>query len=411
MLAAFVRRAWRRPVTGAELEGLARLADDARGDGARFDEALGVAMRAALVSPHFLFKVERDAHPSSAEKHRLGHHEMATRLSYLLWASTPDDALLAAADAGRLQDDAELAAQVLRLVWDPKVTGFVEAFGGQWLGTRALDDLNPDSAYFPAWDEELKLAMRAETLMFFQTFVQELRPFFDLFDARFTFVNDRLAQHYGLPLPGSAVPVYTTLPASSRRGGIFTHASVLSVTSQPRRTSPVKRGKWALDQLLCIDIPPPPAGVEGMLDQPGGPTGTLRERLAAHRARPECATCHDYLDPIGLGLEHYDAIGAWRTHDAGEAVDASGQFPDGRSFSGPEEMAALVKADPNTPRCIAERLLVYALGRGLEPGDDVHLDTITTRWAAGGHRFVDLLVAVVQSEPFRMRRGEPGGAP
>jgi hypothetical protein len=199
------------------------------------------------------------------------------------------------------------------------------------------------------------------------------------------------------------------LAPGGQRGGILSHGSLLTVTSQPRRTSPVKRGKWALDQLLCTPIPPPPAGVEGMLDQPGTPTGTLRERLEQHRANPQCAACHDVLDPIGLGLENYDAIGAWRTHDNGEPVDASGQFPDGRSFAGPREMAALVKADPNTPHCIAERVLVYALGRGLGEADAAPLDAITQQFAAGGHRFLGLAVAIARSEPFRMRRGEPGG--
>jgi len=411
MLAAFARRAWRRPLAAGELEGLARLADDAVAGGAGFDEALGVALRAALVSPHFLFRVERDPHPGSVEKHWLSDHELATRLSYLVWASTPDDPLLASADAGQLRQPGWIAAHVQRMVVDPKVSGFVQAYAGQWLGTRALDDVNPDSVYFPSWDDALKQSMLAETLLYFQSFVQNQRSFLDFFDAEYSFLNDRLAQHYGLPLPGSASPVLVPLTPGGQRGGIFTQGSVLTVTSQPRRTSPVKRGKWALDQLLCIDIPPPPAGVEGMLDQPGAPTGTLRERLAQHRANPQCATCHDYLDPIGLGLENYDAIGAWRSHDAGEAVDPSGQFPDGRSFAGPRQMAALVKADPNTPRCIAERLLVYALGRGLTPQDDVHLDAIAAQWAAGGYEFRNLLVAVAQSEPFRMRRGEPGGAP
>jgi hypothetical protein len=411
MLAAFARRAWRRPLAAGELEWLARLADDAVAAGAGFDEALGVAMRAALVSPHFLFKVERDPHPNSAEKHWLSDHELATRLSYLVWASLPDDALLAAADAGQLRQPGWIAAHVERMILDPRIAGFVNGFGGQWLGTRGLEDVNPDYAFFPSWDADLQQSMAAETLLFFLSFVQNPRSFLDFFDADYSFVNDRLAQHYGLPPPGSATPVHYPLSPSVQRGGIFTHGSVLTVTSQPRRTSPVKRGKWALDQLLCIDIPPPPAGVEGMLDQPGGPTGTLRERLAQHRANPECAACHDYLDPIGLGLENFDAIGAWRTHDAGEVVDASGRFPDGRSFSGPRQMAALVKADPSTPRCIAERLLVYALGRGLGPRDAVHLDAITAQWAAGGYEFRRLLVAVAQSEPFRMRRGEPGGAP
>lgn len=409
-LAAFARRAWRRPLEAGELEGLARLADDARAAGAGFEEALGVAMRAVLTSPNFLFKVERDPQPTSVEKHWLDDHELATRLSYLLWASTPDDPLLASADAGQLREPGWIAAHVQRMIVDPRVGGFVEAYAGQWLGTRALDDVNPDSVYFPDWDEALAASMRTETLLYFQSFVQNPRSFLDFFDADYSFLNDRLARHYGLPLPGSAAMVLVPLSPDTQRGGIFTHGSVLTVTSQPRRTSPVKRGKWALDQLLCIDIPPPPAGVEGMLDQPGAPTGTLRERLAQHRANPQCATCHDYLDPIGLGLENYDAVGAWRTEEAGEPVDASGRFPDGRTFSGPRQMAALVKADPSTPRCIAERLLVYALGRGLRPEDDVHLDAITAQWAAGGYQFRNLLVAVAQSEPFRMRRGE-GGAP
>jgi len=198
------------------------------------------------------------------------------------------------------------------------------------------------------------------------------------------------------------------LPANGERGGIFTQGSVLTVSSQPRRTSPVKRGKWALDQILCVDIPPPPAGVEGMLDTPGQ-TGTLRERLAAHRANPECASCHDYLDPIGLGLENFDAIGAWRSIDEGQTIDASGQFPDGRSFDGAAEMAALVKADPNTPRCLSERLLIYALGRGLEDADEVHLDAITAAFQSNGRTLESLIAAIVQSEPFRMRRGEHAG--
>jgi hypothetical protein len=408
MIAAFLRRAWRRPPAPAEVEALARLTDAAAAAGAGFDGSLAVALQAALVSPHFLYRVEIDPHPRSAEVHALSDHELASRLSYFLWASMPDDALFLLADQGQLQDPAVIAAQVRRMIQDPRAQGFVESFTGQWLASRALEDVNPDYALFPSWDDELKEAMRLETQLFFAELLRSPRSFLDLFDADFTYVNDRLAAHYGLPAPGSAIPVRVALSPGGQRGGIFTHGSLLTVTSQPRRTSPVKRGKWALDQLLCIDIPPPPAGVEGMLDQPGGPTGTLRERLAQHRADPQCAACHDYLDPIGLGLEHYDAIGAWRTQDAGQPVDATGQFPDGRSFDGAREMAAHVKADPGTPRCIAERVLIYALGRGLEEGDESHLDGIAQEFAAGGHTLESLLVAIASSEPFRMRRGEPG---
>jgi hypothetical protein len=409
MLAAFARRAWRRPIASDEVEALARLGDEAAAEGASFDEGLGLGMRAVLTSPHFLFKVERDAHPRSAEVHPLSDHELATRLSYFLWASTPDDELLDLADTGRLDDPATIDAEVRRMVADPKVQGFVESFAGQWLATRALEDVNPDYAYFPSWDDDLKAAMREETHQVFAELVRAPRSFLDLLDADFTYLNDRLAQHYGLAPPGSSTLQRVALSPGGQRRGIFTHGSLLTVTSQPRRTSPVKRGKWALDQILCIPIPPPPAGVEGMLDQPGTPTGTLRERLEQHRANPQCAVCHEVLDPIGLGLENYDAIGAWRTQDNGEPVDASGEFPDGRTFSGPAEMAALVKADPNTPHCIAERVLVYALGRGLVETDQPHLDRIALDFAGGGYRFQSLLVAIAQSEPFRMRRGEPGG--
>jgi hypothetical protein len=402
----FVRRAWRRPPSAAEVDVLANLALQAIAGGASAEQGQSTAMTAAMTSPHFLFRVERDPHPRSAEVHPLSSHELATRLAYFLWSSMPDAQLDALADAGVLDDPATLAAQVHRMVMDAKAIGFVDSFAGQWLGTRGLDDVNPDYAYFPDWDDELKEAMRMETHLVFQEFLQSQQDFLGFFDAKFTFVNDRLARHYGLPLPGTALPVRMTLAAPSHRSGIFTHGSVLTAYSQPRRTSPVKRGKWALDQILCIEIQPPPAGVEGMLDTPGQ-TGTLRERLAAHRTKPECATCHDYLDPIGLGLENYDAIGAYRTTDEGQPVDASGQFPDGRTFTGAESMAALVKADPNTPHCIAERTLTYALGRGLEDADDAHLDAITTSFESNGRSFEQLLVAIVQSEPFRMRRGEP----
>jgi hypothetical protein len=410
-VAAFGRRAWRRPLTSAEVEAVARLADDEARAGAPFEQGVAVALRAILTSPHFLFKVERGPHPLSVERTRLSNHELATRLAYFLWSSTPDEELLALADQGRLQEEAVINAQVHRLVFDPRFAGFIESFGGQWLALRALDDVNPDPRLFPGWDEHLRVSMRAETLSFLLSLAQSNRSFLDLLDADFSFVNDRLAQHYGLPLPGSLGPVHTPLAPSTNRGGILTHGSLLAVHAQMSRTSPVKRGKWALDQLLCIDIPPPPPGVEGLLDAPGSgpPTGTLRERLAQHRANPECAACHAYLDPIGLGLENYDAIGAWRTHENGIPIDASGQMPDGRSFAGPRQLAATLKADPSLGRCIVERVVTYALGRGLGPADDAELERITSLWAHFGHRFEALLSLIAQSEPFRSRRGEPAG--
>jgi len=412
-IAAFARLAWRRPLSTDEIAALAALADAELRAGGTFDDGLGVALRAVLTSPFFLFKVERGPHPLSAERTRLSDHELATRLAYLLWASTPDEALLALADQGGLQNDTALAQQVNRMVHDPRFAGFGEGFAGQWLGLRALEDVNPDPALFPTWDQTLRDSLHSETLLFFLSIAQSPRSFLDLLDAEYSFLNDASARHYGVPRPGSASPVHVVLPANGQRGGILSHGSLLAVNAQMSRTSPVKRGKWILDQLLCVDIPPPPPGVEGLLDMPGTPiTGTLRERLAQHRARPECAACHDYLDPLGLGLENYDAVGAWRTRDNGIAIDASGRMPDGRSFDGPEELTAMLKADPATARCIVERVFVYGLGRGVESTDAAELDRITALWGYFDHRFEALISLIAQSEPFRSRRGEhAGGTP
>ncbi|RIL04984.1 MAG: hypothetical protein DCC71_12085 [Proteobacteria bacterium] len=410
MLAAFARRAWRRPPARDEVESLARVADRAVAAGHDFEAALADGMEAVLVSPHFVFRVERDPHARSAQAHPLGDHELAARLSYFLWASMPDPELDALADAGVLHEPATLAAQVARMIRDPKVQGFVESFGGQWLATRALDDVNPDVPYYYDWSDELREAMRQETHLFLRDLVRSEGSFLDLLDAEFTYANDRLAAHYGLPLPGTTELVRIDLAGHAERGGILTHGSVASAGSFPRRTSPVKRGKWILDQLLCIEIDPPPAGVEGFLTDPN--RRTLREQLALHRSRPECASCHAYLDPLGLALEHYGPIGAYRTEVAAGAIDASGTLPDGRAFTDARELAALLKTDANTPRCIAERVLVYALGRGLGGDDARHVDAITAAFAAGGYRFESLLVALVQSPAFAMRRGQPdAGAP
>jgi hypothetical protein len=295
------------------------------------------------------------------------------------------------------------------MIHDERVRGFVDDFAGQWLVTRALDDANPDDPYFADWDPALREAMREETHLFLLDFVRGSQSFLAFLDADFTYLNDRLAAHYGLPLPGGPEMVRVALSPGGPRGGILTHASIHSVLAFPRRSAPVKRGKWVLEELLCTEVPPPPPGVEGFLTDPN--RTTLREQMALHRARPECATCHAYLDPIGLGLENYGPIGGWRTHDVAGEIDASGAFPDGRTFSGPREMAALLAADPNTPRCVAERVLTYALGRGLGAPDESHLDAITAAFAAGGYRFESLLVAIAQSPPFGMRRGEPEGSP
>ncbi|MGI9432262.1 MAG: DUF1592 domain-containing protein, partial [Myxococcota bacterium] len=351
VLGAIASLAWRRPVASGELTRYVDLVELADTEGESFPDAVSLATRALLLSPHFVFRVELDDDPASAAAHDLSPHELATRLSYFIWSSAPDAELRALADSGEILDPETIRTQVTRMVQDPKAQAFVENFGGQWLQTRALEDVNPDYAVYPEWDDALKDAMRDETHAFLQEFLVTDARLFSMFDADFTYVNDRLADHYGLPAPGSTSVVRVPLE-SEERGGIFTHGSLLTVTSQPRRTSPVKRGKWTLDQILCDAPPPPPPGVEGLLDTNPIEGATLRERMELHRADKICSTCHARMDPIGFGLENFNGVGAWRTTDENQPIDASGVLPDGRTFTGPRELAAILRNDDRTALCV-----------------------------------------------------------
>lgn len=401
----FAKRAWRRPVTEDEVTRLVALANIAFAEGDDFDTGIGLGMQAILLSPHFLFRVELDPDPASMEPHALSPHELATRLSYFLWSSMPDDHLFALADDGTITNPEVLREEVRRMLQDPKADALVDNFAGQWLYTRALDDAFPDPAVYTSWNDDLKASMATESRMFVKTFLTQDIPFIDLLDADFMFLDDRLARHYGLPEPGSD-EVVRVAATGEHRGGLLTQGTFLTVTSRPKRTAPVIRGKWILEQLLCQAPPPPPADVPGF---PEGMavTGSVRERTEAHRADPKCIGCHQVMDPLGFALEHYDGVGQWRTEDEGYPVDASGVLPDGRSFLGGIELAQIIKNDDNTPHCMTEHAFVYALGRGRERYDTCALDDMTNAFVEGGGTFSALVEAMVTHPTFTTRRGEP----
>ncbi|MGC4090070.1 MAG: DUF1592 domain-containing protein [Polyangiaceae bacterium] len=411
-LSDFLPRAFRRAVTEAEVDHSMALVTLATTQGDSVEAGFGLALRAALISPNFLFRVERDSDPKSLTPHALTGYERASRLSYFLWSSMPDAQLLSAAANGSLDSDAGVAAQAARMLQDPKASALVENFAGQWLYIRSIDEVTPDATAFPKFDASLRAAEKAETSRLFQEIALAGLPADKLLTADFSFVNDRLAQHYGLPAVGSTSPVRVSLAGNAQRRGFLSHAGVLTVTSHPARTSPVVRGKWILNQLLCTDVPPPPPDVQTMLGETGVVSGaTLRQRLEQHRADPQCSTCHSLMDPIGFGLENYDAIGAYRSSDNDAPIDSAGKLPDGRAFSGPVELAALIAADPNFPRCMSEKLYSYALGRGIDRSAS-HLDTSTVAklsdtLKSSGFNFAQLVAQLVQSGPYLNRRGEP----
>jgi hypothetical protein len=402
ILTPLVKRAWRRPVTKQELASLLQLVAVAQKRGDSFEQAIGVALQAILVSPYFLYRIEPD--PVQSGAYRLNQYELAARLSYFVWSSMPDDALLTLADRGQLQGPAVLHAQIKRMLADPKSKRLVEAFGGQWLETRNLDDAaKPDAKKFPGYDEDLRDAMKTETQMFLQAIVDEDRSVLDLLDARFTYLNERLARFYGIQ--GVSGEQFRRVELDGvQRSGILTQASVLTVSSYPTRTSPVIRGKYILDNILGAPPPPPPPGVPLLDEATLGKDVTVRQQLEKHRSNALCASCHSKMDPLGFGLENYDAIGRWRNLDGKLPVDATGVLPNGNTFSTPAELKEILKSDPDTfVRCLVQKLLVFALGRGLENYDRPAIDQITKNVAVGGYRFSKIIEEIVNSAPFQMR--------
>jgi hypothetical protein len=401
---AFARQAWRRPATPEEVERLLLLTDIVFAEGDDFDTQISVALQAILLSPHFVFRVELDPDPNDPAPHPLTDHELASRLSYFLWSSMPDAELFALADGGTLSDPEVLAAQVRRMISDPKSDALIDNFVGQWLSTRALDDVNPDYAIYPDWDDALKEAMRAETHAYFKEFLTTERSALDLIASDFTYLNDRLAQHYGLPPVGSDEMVRATV-ASGTRGGLLAQGSLLTVTSHPRRTSPVKRGKFVLQHLLCQAPPDPPADVAAF-PETVDPTASLRERFEQHRSDARCQPCHKLMDPIGFAMEHFDGIGAYREDDGGFTIDATGTLVDGTAFDGAGQLAQVIRQHPRLPECMTRQLLTYGLGRGLVPADDPWIADMVSEFGAHDHSLEALLRSMTKSGVFTSRRGE-----
>ena len=406
IVAALGRRAFRRPVTPQEVSRLTSLVLAATKAGDSFEEGLCVAIQGILVSPNFLFRIETDPPNSVASAHEINQHELASRLSYFLWSSMPDDELLACADQGILRRPAVLEAQVHRMLKDPKSRALVENFGGQWLELRKLDSAKPDRQRFPEFEDYLRMSMRRETELFFESIIREDRSILDFIDGDYTFLNERLAKFY--KIPGVKGPEFRKVSLSDRpeRGGIVTHASVLTISSYATRTSPVLRGRWILENILNSPPPPPPPDVPNLDEAKVASAASLRQQLEEHRKNATCAACHVRMDPLGFGLENYDAVGAWRTREGDSVIDSSGILPDGRSFRGPAELKTILKSDRDAfAECLTEKLSVYALGRGLEPYDKPTVKKISNAIAGNGYRFSSLVLEIVKSAPFQMRAG------
>jgi hypothetical protein len=407
-LQSLVRRAFRRPASDEELDRYAGLAELAVNQGESFERGMQLALTGVLVSPHFLFRVELDPKPHDPRaRHNLADYELASRLSYFLWSSMPDDELFALAERGELNRDEVLGLQVRRMLKDPKAWALVENFGGQWLNLRMLDEITPDPKQFPTFDAQLRGDMRRETELFFEAVMREDRSILDFLDGKFTFVNERLAKHYGIE--GIAGDKFQRVSLRERRLGVLTQASVLTLTSNPTRTSPVKRGKWIMENILGTPPPDPPPDVPQLeATQKAAPNASLRQQLELHRKDPNCAACHKQMDALGFGLENFDAIGRWRDKDGPFAIDSAGVLPSGDEFRGPESLAAVLKKrKAEFSRALSEKMLTYALGRGLQFYDRCAIDKIV-EILEKDDRFSALATAIVASEPFRMRRGEKG---
>lgn len=406
-LTQLARLAYRRPVTSDEVNRLTSLVASARKEGMTFEQAMRIGVEAILVSPGFLFRIERDPKPDDPSAiHAVSDFELASRLSYFLWSSMPDEPLLQLAGEHRLHDPAVLSAQVKRMLQDAKSDALIDNFAGQWLELRNLDSIRPDPDEFPQFNAQLRRAMYTETRMFVQSVVRNDSSILDFLDGKYTFLNECLAKFYGIPNVTGNEFRRVSLDGSER-SGVLTQASVLTVTSYPTRTSPVLRGKWILENVLNTPPPPPPPGV-GSIDAKAGPlAGTMRQQMEKHRSDPMCAGCHTRMDPLGFALENYNAIGQWRTHDAGQVIDASGSLPGGKAFQGSAELKAILMGNrDNFAECLSEKVMIYALGRGLESYDRRALNQITKELGANDYRFSALVSGIVNSVPFQMGRGD-----
>jgi hypothetical protein len=402
---AFAEKAFRRPVTEAEVAPFVAIADGHTTSGGTAADGLKLALKAVLLSPYFLFKVELDPSPTAKDVHKLNAYELATRLSYYLWSSTPDDALYASAKSGELLTDAGLTAQVTRMLADPQSQALVTEFAAQWLSIRHVAEVKPDATTYPAFNADLAAAMQTETSMLFAELLGQGRPLSELLTADYTFVNSTLASFYGMAPPAGSGFTKVQL-AGSHRVGFLTGGSFLTMTSNPTRTSPVKRGKWVLEQLLCSPPPPPPAGANiAGLDM--GPAQSVRAKLEQHRAKEPCHSCHSLMDPIGLAFENFDGVGAYRTSDQYGAIDATGTLDTAKgsvSFNGPDQLVPIVSSDARLLPCTATKVLTYAIGRGFTNDDGPAITSVLTAADKSAQGIRGLIGSVALSESFRSRR-------
>jgi len=411
LLADFARRAWRRPTTPAEIDRLMALEKLAINRGASFSEALKLSMKAALVSPNFLFiNLPPSGAPAPATAEPLDEIALASRLSFFLWSSIPDEELLSLAEHGQLRRNLE--PQVRRMLASPKSHALVENFAGQWLQVRALESFEPDKKTYPDFDPSLRNAMKKETDLFVDYILRNNRSVTEFLTADYTFVNERLAKFYGLPGVSGDEFVKVSLAGTPRRG-LLTQGSVLLATSNPTRTSPVKRGKWVLENLLGTPPSPPPPNVPALDDATRQLTGTVRQQMVAHRADPNCASCHAMMDPIGFGLEHFNGIGAWRDNDGKDPIDSTGELISGENFNGAAELVKILAGARRDDflGCLTEKLLTYSLGRGVEYYDRPTVDQIVQHLETNGDTFANLVVEITGSYPFQNRRGESSPPP
>ncbi len=408
ILATVMRRAYRRPVIDADLQVPLKFYHQAASDGG-FEAGIEMALRAVLVSPEFLFRVEQDpAGVASNTAYRISDLALASRLSFFLWSSIPDDQLLDAAVNGSLHTPAVLEQQVRRMLADSRSRSMITNFAEQWLYLRNLASITPDMRRFTDFDDNLRQAFRTETELFFDSIMREDRSILDLLSANYTFINERLAKHYGIPNVYGSRFRRIDFPPDSTRGGLLRQGSILTVTSYATRTSPVIRGKWILSNILGVPPPPPPAAVPALKEDHRIDNAlSMRERLAEHRANPACAGCHKLMDPIGFSMENYDAVGRWRTTDEGKPLDVSGTLPDGSSFEG---VTGLQRALLSRPELFAntftEKLLTYALGRGVEFYDAPSVRGIVRDAQAKDYKFSSFILGITASTPFQMRRAQ-----
>jgi hypothetical protein len=405
ILGKLARQAYRRPSTEADLELLMPFYRDGRAQGS-FDAGIQLALRRMLASPAFVFRLEQDpADAAPGTVFAVSDVELASRLSFFLWSGPPDEPLLVLAEAGELHEPRVLEQQVRRMLRDPRAAALVTNFAGQWLHLRNLETIVPNTDFFPDFDDDLRQAFKRETELFFASIVEENRSILDLLTADYTFVDERLARHYGIAnVYGSRFRRVALPPELEMRRGLLGKGGVLMATSHADRTAPSLRGKWLLENLLGTPPPPPPANVPGLPAEPGAAPKTMRERLEVHRENPACAGCHALIDPLGFALENFDAVGAWRTFDAGGAVDASGSLPDGTDLTGVADLRAALTADPRVfSTTFVEKLMIYALGRGLTANDMPVVRGILRKAAEDEYRFESVVLGLVESPAFRMR--------